>query len=337
MANSASVAIIGATGIVGRQMIEVLDQRQFPLSSLDLYASPRTAGEEMSCGGLNARVRLLDTARFADTDIVLVAAGEQVSAEWAARAAEEGALVVDLSQLFIDDPEVPVIVPEINAAGMQDVRNRGIVTSPDAIAVAATVILQPLHQAAEVQRLVLTSFDPVAVAGRAGVDELQQQTISLMSGQSSEITVFPQRMAFNLIPQLGEILAGGSSRGEVVTATAIRRLLDADIPMSVTRVYVPTFYGSGLAINVETAQSMSAEEAHEALRSAPGLLLTEVLDAESYPTPADAIGEDAIYVGRIRSHSELNVVDLWAAMDNTRKGSAVNAVQIAEILLRDYF
>jgi aspartate-semialdehyde dehydrogenase len=336
MARSASVAIIGATGTVGRHLVEVLEQRQFPLSNLALYASPRTAGEVMSCGALTARVELLDTARFVDVDIALMAAGEQVSAEWVGRAVEDGALVVDLSQLFIDEPEVPVVVPEINAVALEGIRDRSIISSPDAVAIGAALVLHPLHQAAQIRRLVLTSFEPASGAGRAGVDELQQQTIDLMSGQGCETAVFPRRIAFNLIPQLGDILAGGSTRAEAVATAAIRRLLGEDIPTSMTRVYVPTFYGLGLAINVETTQPMEADEAHAALSTAPGLLLSEAVEVGSYPTPADTVGEDVTCVGRIRSQSELNVIDLWATLDNSRKGSAVNAVQIAEILLREH-
>lgn len=336
MSTAASIAILGATGLVGRQLVDALEQRQFPISSLQLYASPRSAGEEITCGALTARVELIDTAKFGTTDIVIAAAGEEVSAKWAARAAEDGAMVIDLSQLYLDDPDIPVVVPELNAAALADVRNRNIVTSPDAIAVVAAVVLQPLHEAVEIRRVVLTSFEPVSGAGAAGIEELQRQTVSLMSGQDPEVTVFQRRIAFNVIPQVGEILAGGSTRGELAVAMALGRLLDAGIAASVTRVRVPTFYGLGMTLNVETAQPLSAEAAHDVLRPAPGLLLTEVLEPNSYPTPADTIGEESTYVGRLRCDPDLKVIDLWVAADNMRKGSAVNAVQIAEILLRDY-
>jgi aspartate-semialdehyde dehydrogenase len=240
-----------------------------------------------------------------------------------------------LSQLYADDPEIPIVVPEINAAALAGIADQRIVTSPDAVAAVAAVVLQPLHQAAEIRRVAITSFEPVSGAGTAGIAELQQQTLNLMSGQDSEIAVFQRRIAFNAIPQIGEILAGGSTRGELIVATTLRRLLEAEIAASVTRVRVPTFYGLALALNVETVQPLSAEDVGNTLGAAPGLLLTEALEAE-YSTPADTIGEDSIHVGRLRCDPEIGVADLWVASDNMRKGSAVNAVEIAEILLRDH-
>jgi aspartate-semialdehyde dehydrogenase len=337
MAERASLALVGATGLVGRQVVESLEERRFPLSSLQLYASPRSAGEEINCGSLAARVELLDTARFAGTDLVVIAAGEQVSAEWAGRAAESGALVIDTSPLFVDDPEVPIVVPELNAAALVEVRNRGIVASPDTVAIAAGIALSPLRQAAGLRRVVITTFEPVSGAGRAGIEELQNQTVHLMSGQGTENDVFPHRIAFNLVPQLGELLAGGNTREEAATIAALRRMLDAaDLQIAVTRVRVPIFYGAALSVNIETEQPLSEDEVREALRPAPGLLLAEEMEETSYPTPADTIGDDATHVGRLRCDADLNLIDLWIAIDNLRKGSAVNAVQIAELLLRDY-
>lgn len=337
MASSASIGIVGATGLVGRQMIETLAERQFPLSNLQLYASPRSAGEEIDCGSMTARVDLLDTATFVGTDIVLMAAGLQVTAEWAGRAAESGAIVIDTSQLFVADADVPLIVPELNAAALSEVSNRNLVTSPDPIAIAAGVALHPLRETAGIRRLVITTFEPVSGSGRAGVEELQQQTLDLMSGRDAAVAVFPQRIAFNLIPQLGEFLEGGSTQEEEATVAAIGRLLEvADLPISITRVRVPTFYGSALAINVETETPMEAEEVRDALRPAPGVLLVDEIEAGAYPTPADAIGADSTQVGRVRANPDLSLVDLWVATDNIRKGSALNAVQIAELLLRDY-
>lgn len=336
MARSASVAILGATGLVGRQLIDALAERRFPLSSLELYASPRTAGQQISCGALTSRVELLDTARFADTEIVIAAMGIEASAEWIPRAVEAGAIVIDLSQVYIDDSEVPVVVPEVNAPALSELGNRRIVTSPDAVALAAAVALAPLQREVGVRRIVLTTFEPVSGAGAAGIEELQQQTTSLMSGEDAVARVFEQRIAFNVIPQLGEILAGGSTRGEIVAATALRRLVDLELAVSVTRVRVPTFYGLALAMNVETLQPITAEEVHEVLRAARGVLLAEAVEAGSYPTAADTVGEDSTLIGRVRCDPETSLIDLWVAVDNMRKGSAVNAVQIAEIVLRDH-
>jgi aspartate-semialdehyde dehydrogenase len=337
MANRAAISIVGATGLVGRQVMETLEERRFPLSNLQLYASPSSAGEEITCGSLTARVELLDTARFGGSEIVLMAASQQVSAEWAGRATESGALVIDTSQLFVDDPEVPLVVPELNAAALAEISSRSLVTSPDPIAIASCIALHPLQQVAGIRRVVITTFEPVSGAGKAGVDELQQQTLHLMSGEDAEIAVFPQRIAFNLMPQLGEFLDGGSTQEEAVTVVAIGRLLEVvELPISITRVRVPTFFGSAVALNVETERAMEVDEVRDVLRPAPGVMLVDELESGVYPTPADAIGADATYVGRVRSNPDLSLVDLWVTTDNIRKGSAVNVVQIAELLLRDY-
>jgi len=333
-----SVAVIGATGLVGREIVAALEERLFPLASLRLYASLRSAGEEMACGQLLVRVEPIDGARFDGTDLVFLAAGEQVSAECLARATDAGAVVIVTTQLFAGDPDVPLIVPEVNAVEIADYVNRNVISCPDASATALAVALKPLHESARVVRVVATTFEPVSGMGRAGIEELQQQTVELMNGRGIEDpTTFPRRIAFNVIPHAGETLAGGVSSHEQQTMVALRRLLDApDLPVSVTRVRVPLFYGTGLAVNVETEARLPAAQAREVLRSAPGVLLQEEAPGGGYPTPAEAVEQDATFVGRIREDETVNVLDLWLAIDNLRKGSAVNAVQIAELLIRDY-
>ncbi len=333
-----SIAVVGATGLVGREIINTLEQRLFPIAELRLYASLQSAGETLTCGALTALVEPLDAARFGGVDIVFLAAGEQVSAAWLARATESGAVVIDLSQLFAADPDVPVIVPEVNAADIADYVARSAIASPDAPAIALAVALKPLHELVRVLRVVATTFEPVSSLGRVGIEELQRQTIELMSGQSTEEpAIFPRRIAFNVIPQAGEFLAGGQSSYEQQTMQVLRRVLDApDLPISVTRVHVPLFFGSAIAVNVETEARLTAAQAREVLLVAPGVLLRDDTVAGEYPTPADVIEQDATSIGRIREDEALNVLDLWLAIDNLRKGSAVNAVQIAELLIRDY-
>jgi aspartate-semialdehyde dehydrogenase len=333
-----SVAVIGATGLVGQEILSVLEQRLFPLGELRLYASLRSAGDAVSCGGLTTRVEPLDGAHLVGTDILFLAASEQVSAEWLARASDAGAVVIDMSQLFADDPDIPVVVPEVNPADVADYVTRGVIASPDAPAIALAVALKPLHESARLLRVVATTFEPVSGLGRAGIAELQQQTIELMNGRSIDApAVFPRRVAFNVIPHAGEMLAGGRTSHERQTITALRRLLDApDLPVSVTRVRVPLFFGSGLAVNVETEARLTATSARDLVRVAPGVLLQDDAAAGAYPTPVDAVEQDATVAGRIREDETMNVLDLWLAIDNLRKGSAVNAVQIAELLIRDY-
>jgi aspartate-semialdehyde dehydrogenase len=333
-----SIAVIGATGLVGQEIVTTLEQRLFPLSELRLYASLRSAGDEVRCGELTARVEPLDDrARFESTDIVFFAAGEQVTAEWLARSTAGGAVAIDTTQLFAGDADVPVVIPEVNAADIADYVTRNVIVSPDVPATALAIALKPLHDSARIMRVVATTFEPVSGVGKAGIDELQQQTIEMMGGRSVEPTVFPHRIAFNVVPHTGEALAGGTSSHEQQTITTLRRLLDApDLPVSVTRVRVPLFYGTGLAVNVETEARLTAVQARDVLRIAPGVLLQDEIAAGEYPTPADVVGQDATFVGRIREDETMNVLDLWVAIDNVRKGSAVNAVQIAELLIRDY-
>ncbi|HYD48286.1 MAG TPA: aspartate-semialdehyde dehydrogenase [Terriglobales bacterium] len=336
MKETARVAIVGATGLVGREILAVLEQRLFPLEELQLYASLRSAGEVLDCGGLSRRVELLDTARFDETDLVFLAAGEAVSAEIAERASAV-ATVIDVSQLFADDIDVPLVVPEVNAVELARTGERGIVASPDSAAVALAVALRPFAEGAGLRRVVATSFEAVSGAGQAGIDELQRQTIDLLSGRSTEPAKFEQRIAFNLFPQVGEFLEGGASRGEQLVSSGIRRILDRpDLPVSITRVRVPLFFGQAIALNLETDQHLPVAAVREMLRSAPGVLVEDELSEGQFPTPATAVSEDAISIGRIRTDAESSTVDLWIASDNLRKGSAVNAVQIAEILMRDY-
>jgi aspartate-semialdehyde dehydrogenase len=332
-----SIAVVGATGLVGGEIISVLEQRQLPVGNLGLYASLRSAGDEVRRGDVAARIELLETARFDDTDLVFLAADERVSAEWAGRAAAAGAIVIDTSQLFAGDDDVPLIVPEVNASELAGYASRGLVSSPDSPAIALAVALAPLHSAAVIKRVVASTLEPVSGCGRAGIEELQRQTVELMNGRSVENTMFPHRIAFNILPHVGEFVAGGASRDEVQTVNALRRLLnDTSLPISVTRIRAPIFYGAALSVNIETEARLSAAQAREILRDAPGVLLQDVVAAQQYPTPVDAVGQDATCVGRIRDDLSTNVLDIWIAIDNTRKGSAVNAVQIAELLIRDY-
>jgi aspartate-semialdehyde dehydrogenase len=332
-----SIAIVGATGLVGAEILSVLGERQFPIADLRLYASLRSAGDEVRCGELSARVDMLERARFEGTDLAFFAAGERVSAEWIERATEVGTVVIDTSQLLADDADVPLIVPEVNAGDLGAYADRLVIASPDSPAVALAVTLKPLHEAAGITRVVCSTFEPVAHAGRAGIEELQRQTVELMNGQSVENEVFAQRIAFNVLPQVGELLAGGAFRGEGQVAAALRRLLgDNSLPMSITRACVPIFYGGALSVNVETSAKLTAAQAHEILRAAPGILLQDEAGSLEYPTPAKAVAQDATLVGRIREEESLNVLDIWIAIDTVRTGAAVNAVQIAELLIRDY-
>ena len=284
-----TVAVVGATGLVGRELLGVLEQRGFPIGDLRLYSSLRSAGEGLSCGKHVPVVRVLDGASFDDVDLVFLAAGEQVTAEWISRLEQSPAVVVDCSQLFADDPDVPLVVPEVNASDLADFRLRGIVASPDPATIALAVALNPIRENAGLQRVVATSIEPASGIGRAGIEELQRQTVDLMQGRSPEHASFPHRIAFNLFPQIGELLAGGSSKDEAITAASLRRVLDhPDLVASITRVRAPLFFGQALSVFVETVEPMAEEDVAAVLRSAPGLVLPEGLEGGTYPTPAVA-------------------------------------------------
>ncbi len=333
-----SVAIVGATGLVGREILSALGERVFPLSALAAYGTHSSLGEEVVCGSLSASVAALDSAaKFDAVDIVFLCAGDRVSAEWAERATAAGTVVVDLSGLYVDDLDIPVIVPEVNASDVALYSRRRIVASPDVVTVAAAVVLEPLRSMAPLRRTVITSIESASGAGRAGVAELEQQTLDLMSGREPDTEVFAQRLAFNVLPQVGEFLAGGGSLGEGQTRSALRRVLnDPELAISVTRVRAPLFFGTAVSLNVEFGAQLNADRIREHLRKAPGLLVVDDPAEQTYPTPAQALAEDATSVGRIRLLDSQYVADVWITIDNTRKGAAVNAVEIAEVLVRDH-
>jgi aspartate-semialdehyde dehydrogenase len=335
---SYSVALVGATGLVGGEIVTALEERGFPLAALQAYASVRSAGDEVRCAGLFARVELIDRARFSGVDLVVFAAGEQIAAEWAPRFADAGAVVIDTSALYGDDPAVPLVVPEVNAADLAGYTERRIVASPDAPAIALAVALHPLHAASTVLRAVVSTFEPVSGAGRLGVEVLEGQTRELMHGRSLDLEPDVHRTAFNVVPHVGEFLAGGVTRDEAYTAVALRRLLDSpDLLASITRVRVPSFFGTGVSVSLELGTPLSAAAARDLLRGAPGLhLYDDDGSVGRYPTPVDAVGQDAVCVGRLRVDEDRATLDCWLAVDNIRKGAAVNAVQIAELLARDY-
>jgi len=333
-----NVAVVGVTGLVGGEIVKVLAERQFPVAQLRGYASERTAGGKVEAGDRSVTVDLLERADFEGVDIAFFAAPEQVTAEWAGRATAAGATVIDLSQLYANAIDVPLVVPEVNPGAVSEYDARHIIASPTAAALQLAVVLSPLRDAAGLKRVVVTSYEPVSEAGRAGIDALSQQTIDLLAGRSPEVHLFRDRIAFSLLPQVGEFLERGYTRAEHQLMEQTARLLDhAGLAITATSLRVPLFYGISQSVNVETVEPLTAEAAREVLRSAPGVLLQDDPAQEEYPTPISAIGTDATCVGRIRDDPSIECgLNLWIVGDNVRKGSAINAVAIAEILVRDY-
>jgi aspartate-semialdehyde dehydrogenase len=337
-----NVAVVGATGAVGGEVVRVLVERAFPVGDLRLFASPRSAGASVDVAGHGVEVEILSAEGFEGIDLAFFCAGGAVSAELAPVAALAGAVVIDKSSHFRLDPDVPLVVPEVNAADLE-LRERGIVASPNCTTIPIVVALSPLAEAAGLGRIVAASYQAVSGAGKRGVDALSLETVNLLNMRAArdededQPAVFPHRIAFNCIPQVDAFLPDGSTKEEAKVVAETRKVLHLDeLPIAVTCVRVPTFYGHGVALTIETERRLDAEEARRILRASPGVVLSDEGDERPYPTPADVGGTDAVYVGRVRNDpSHPRGLQLWVAADNVRKGAALNAVQIAEIVARE--
>jgi aspartate-semialdehyde dehydrogenase len=335
-----TVAVVGATGAVGSEVIRTLEERLFPVGDLRLAASARTAGELVEWREGTVRVEELDAHFFEGVDVAFFCAGGAVSAEYAPVAVDAGAVVIDKSSHFRMHPDVPLVVPEVNAADLAE-RHLGIVASPNCTTIPIVVALKPIADAAGVARIVAASYQAVSGGGKRGVDALSRETINLLNlrdaSEGEEPSVFPRRIAFNCIPQVDAFLPDGSTKEEAKVIAETRRVLHLEtLPIAVTCVRVPTFYGHSVALTVELEQPLEADEARRLLREAPGVVLCELEGEMPYPTAADVGGTDAVYVGRVREDpSHPHGLQLWVAADNVRKGAALNAVQIAEIVIRD--
>jgi aspartate-semialdehyde dehydrogenase len=335
-----AVAIVGATGAVGGEVLRTLEERLFPVGDLRLFASARSAGELIEWRGDSVRVEQVEGDGFEGVDLAFFCAGGAVSAEYAPRAADAGAVVIDKSSHFRMDPDVPLVVPEVNAADLLD-RHRGIIASPNCTTIPMVVALKPIADAVGLARVVAASYQAVSGGGKRGVDTLSRETINLLNlrdpASGEEPSVFPRRIAFNCIPQVDVFLEDGSTKEEAKVIAETRRVLHLEtLPVAVTCVRVPTFYGHSVALTVELEQPLDAADARRLLREAPGVVLCEIGDEMPYPTAADVGGTDAVYVGRVRNDpSHPHGLQLWVAADNVRKGAALNAVQIAEIVIRD--
>jgi aspartate-semialdehyde dehydrogenase len=331
------IAVVGASGLAGREVLRLLAEREEPPAELRLLGSPRTAGARIDERGVEAQVDLLRAGSFDGIDVAFFAAGPTLAGEWAPLAAQAGAAVIDSSSRFRFDEQVPLVVPEVNPDALATWRERGIVASPSATTVGLTAVLAPLAEGAGLRRLVVSTYSGVASAGRRAVAGLSKETIDLLNGRGQKRTRFPRRIAFNCVPQLGDLLPDGSATHELHATLETRRVLDrGDLAMHVTAVRVPMFFGLALSVAVETDQPLSPDDAVEILRPGRGLLVHASPD-DPYPTPVEVTGSDAIHVGRIRADpSTENGLALWIALDNVGKGAALNAVQIAELLVRDY-
>ena len=333
-----NVAVVGATGAVGEQMREVLEERHFPVGELRLLASERSAGQFLPFQNKQIRVEILNEDSFADIDIGLFSAGGAVSAKYAPIAVGAGAVVVDNTSFFRMEPDIPLVVPEVNAQEIGNYKNRGIIANPNCSTIQMVVALKPLHDAARIKRIVVSTYQSVSGAGRKAMEELSQQVAALFNGKEIEKEKFPHQIAFNCIPHIDAFMDGGYTKEEWKLINETRKILNEPLlPITATTVRVPVFCSHSESVNVETERKLTATQAKALLREAPGIVVADEPQADVYPMAIDAVGKDATYVGRIRDDDSVaNGLNLWVVADNLRKGAALNAVQIAEILIRDF-
>jgi aspartate-semialdehyde dehydrogenase len=325
---------VGATGNVGREMLDILAERAFPADEVVALASRRSQGSEVSFGDRTLKAKALDTYDFSDVDICLMSAGGDVSKEWSPRIAALGAVVIDNSSAWRTDPDVPLVVPEVNADAVRGFTKKNIIANPNCSTAQLVVALKPLHDAATIRRVVVSTYQSVSGAGKEGMDELDRQTKSIYSLQEMEQKKFPKRIAFNLIPHIDVFMEDGFTKEEWKMMVETKKILDPKIKLTATCVRVPVFIGHSESVNVEFERPITADEARDVLRSAPGVVVVDRREPGGYVTPHEAAGEDATYVSRIREDFTVeNGLAFWCVSDNLRKGAALNAVQIAECLV----
>ncbi len=330
------VAVVGATGNVGRELLRLLDERSFPADDVVALASERSVGSEVSFGEDDVlKVQDLGTFDFRGIDIVLSSPGAKVSAVFAPKAAAAGAVVIDNTSHFRMDPDVPLVVPEVNPGALEHFGKRNIIANPNCSTIQMVVALKPLHDLAGIRRIVVATYQSVSGAGKEAMDELFNQTRGVYMNEPAYKTQqkFTKQIAFNVIPHIDVFLPDGSTKEEWKMVAETRKILDPDIAVTATCVRVPVFVGHAEAINIECEQPIDEESARAALRASPGISVIDHRADEGYVTPAESSGEDPVYVSRIRSDPTIaNGLNLWVVADNLRKGAALNAVQIAETL-----
>ncbi len=328
------VAVVGATGNVGREMLDILAERRFPADEVVAIASRRSQGVEVSYGDKTLKAKALEHYDFSDIDICLMSAGGAVSKEWSPKIAAQGAVVIDNSSQWRMDPDVPLVVPEVNADAIAGFTKKGIIANPNCSTAQLVVVLKPLHDKAKIKRVVVSTYQSVSGAGKDGMDELDRQTKAVYSLGELETKKFTKRIAFNVIPHIDVFMDDGYTKEEWKMVAETKKILDPKIKLTATCVRVPVFIGHSEAVNIEFENEITVDEAHDVLRNAPGVLVVDKRENGGYVTPYEAAGEDATYVSRVREDPTVdNGLVLWCVSDNLRKGAALNAIQIAESLI----
>ena len=331
------VAVVGATGNVGREMLAILAEREFPMDEVAAVASSRSQGVEVELGDTGKMLKCQNIEHFdwAGWDIALFAAGSGPAKEYAPKAAAAGCVVIDNSSLYRMDPDVPLIVPEVNPDAIDDYSKRNIIANPNCSTAQMVVALKPLHDAAKIKRVVVSTYQSVSGAGKAGMDELFEQSRNIFVGDPAEPKKFTKQIAFNVIPHIDVFLDDGSTKEEWKMVVETKKILDPKIKVNATCVRVPVFVGHSESINLEFEKELSAEQAMDILREAPGVMLVDKREDGGYVTPIECAGDGATYVSRVREDPTVdNGLTIWCVSDNLRKGAALNAVQIAELLGR---
>src|ERR1700742_1860323 len=329
-----TAAVVGATGNVGREMLEILAERRFPADEVVALASRKSMGVEVSYGDKTLKCKALDHYDFSDIDICLMSAGGTVSKEWSPKIGRQGAVVIDNSSAWRMDPDVPLIVPEVNADAVAGFRKKNIIANPNCSTAQLVVALKPLHDKAKITRVVVATYQSVSGAGKDAMDELFSQTKAVFTTEEVESKKFPKRIAFNLIPHIDVFMEDGYTKEEWKMVAETKKILDPKIKLTATCVRVPVFIGHSEAVNVEFENEITADEARNILRNAPGCLVIDSHEPGGYVTPYEAAGEDATYISRIREDATVeNGLVMWVVSDNLRKGAALNAVPIAECLI----
>ena len=334
-----SIAIVGATGAVGEALISILEEREFPLETLYPLASSRSVGKRLEFREESLKVGDLSTFDFSQVQIAFFSAGGAVSAEYAPRAADAGCIVIDNTAHFRYDDDIPLVVPEVNPEAISGYLNRNIIANPNCSTIQMVVALKPIHDAVGVERVNVATYQAVSGTGRSALEELGLQTMSLLNLREIKNRVYPKQIAFNVLPQIDVFNENGYTNEEMkMVWETVKIFDDPSILVNPTAVRVPVFYGHSEAIHLETRDKITAAEATELLRNAPGVQVVDRREEGGYPTAVtDAVGTDAVYVGRIREDlTHPNGLDLWVVSDNVRKGAALNSVQIAEVLVADY-
>ena len=330
------VAVFGATGAVGKEMLTILAERLFPAEEVHALASRKSMGVELSYGDTTLRCKNADTFDFSSVDLVLMSAGGDVSREWTPKITKAGAIVVDNSSAWRMDPDVPLVVPEVNLDALDGVKKKGIVANPNCSTIQLVVALKPIHDRVGIKRVNCATYQAVSGAGQAAMDELWVQTKGIYVNDSVNPQAFTKQIAFNVIPHIDVFMEDGSTKEEWKMMMETKKILDSKIKLNATCVRVPVFVGHAEAVNIEFEDELSAEQAQDILREAPGIMLVDKREDEGYVTPVEAAGDSATYISRVRDDPTVdNGITLWCVSDNLRKGAALNAVQIAELLGRE--